>query len=219
MCGRYALHSNPEVIALQFGLAPAPRLQPRYNIAPTQIAPVVRLGADEVRELAQLRWGLIPSWSNDPAIGARLINARAETIAAKPAFRDAFSHRRCLVPADGYYEWKKEGARKQPYLLKPESGGVFAMAGLWEQWRTLEGETTETFAVLTTDAAGAARRVHDRMPVILSPEDYEPWLNGPEPATLLRPNPKLTFTLVRVSTRVNSPRFDDPRCVEPEPGP
>lgn len=217
MCGRYALHSLPEVIALQFGLAAAPQLKARYNIAPTQIAPVVRLGAGEVRELAQLRWGLIPSWSKDPAIGARLINARAESVAEKPAFRNAFRHHRCLVPADGYYEWKEEGGRKQPYLLRPENGGLFAMAGLWEQWRTLEGETAETFAVLTTVAVGAARRIHDRMPVILAPGDYEPWLTGPDPDQLLRANPDVKFASMRVSTRVNSPRFDDPRCIEPEP--
>ncbi|MBI4290972.1 MAG: SOS response-associated peptidase [Betaproteobacteria bacterium] len=217
MCGRYALHSLPEVIALQFGLAAAPQLEARYNIAPTQIAPVVRLGAGEVRELAQLRWGLIPSWSKDPAIGARLINARAESVAEKPAFRNAFCHHRCLVPADGYYEWKQEGGRKQPYLLHPEKGGLFAMAGLWEQWRTLEGETTETFAILTTDAVGAARRIHDRMPVILAPGDYEPWLAGSDPDKLLRANPEVKFASTRVSTRVNTPRFDDPRCIEPDP--
>jgi putative SOS response-associated peptidase YedK len=217
MCGRYALHSLPEVIALQFGLAAAPQLKARYNIAPTQIAPVVRLGAGEVRELAQLRWGLIPSWSKDPAIGARLINARAESVAEKPAFRDAFRHHRCLVPADGYYEWKQEGGRKQPYLLHPENGGLFAMAGLWEQWRTLEGETTETYAILTAAAVGAARRIHDRMPVILAPGDYELWLAGSDPGKLLRANPEVKLASTRVSTRVNTPRFDDPRCIEPDP--
>ena len=218
MCGRYALHSLPEVIALQFGIAAAPQLKARYNIAPTQIAPVVRLGEGEVREIAELRWGLIPSWSKDPSIGARLINARAETAGEKPAFRNAFRRHRCLVPADGYYEWKIEGGRKQPYLLRPESGGPFAMAGLWEQWRAREGESPGTFAILTTAAAGAAQRIHEHMPVIIAPGDYESWLAGPDPAGLLRANPDPRFAAVRVSTRVNSPRFDDALCIEPEPG-
>ena len=217
MCGRYALHTLPEVIALQFGIEAAPQIKARYNIAPTQIAPVVRLGEGEAREIAELRWGLIPSWSKDPSIGTRLINARAETAGEKPAFRNAFRRHRCLVPADGYYEWKLEGGRKQPYLLRPEAGGLFAMAGLWEQWRTPEGEITGTFTILTTDAAGAAQRIHDRMPVIIAPGDYGPWLAGPDPAGLLRAKPDPRFAAVRVSTRGNSPRFDDPLCIEPEP--
>lgn len=212
MCGRYALHAHPDVVALQFGLGAAPRLRPRYNIAPTQEAPVVRIDAQQDRALVLLRWGLIPSWSKDPAIGSRMINARAEAVAEKPAFRSAFRHRRCLVPADGYYEWKLEGGRKQPYLLQLESGEPFAMAGLWESWRSLEGEVIESYAILTTDAAGAARQVHDRMPVIVAQRNYGSWLSGTEPGTLLRPGPGAEFTLRRVSTRLNSPRNDDPGC-------
>ena len=212
MCGRYALHAHPDVVALQFGLAVAPQLRPRYNIAPTQEAPVIRIDAQQNRALVLLRWGLVPSWSKDPAIGSRMINARAETAAEKPAFRNAFRHRRCLVPADGYYEWKLEAGRKQPYLLQLASGGPFGMAGLWESWRSLEGEVIESYAILTTDAAGAARQVHDRMPVIVAQREYGSWLSGTEPGALLRPSPGAQFTLRRVSTRLNSPRNDDPGC-------
>ena len=212
MCGRYALHAHPDVVALQFGLAAAPQLKPRFNIAPTQEVPVIRIGEQQDRALAMLRWGLVPSWSKDPAIGARMINARAETVAEKPAFRSAFRHRRCLVPADGYYEWSLEGGRKQPYLLQLESSEPFAMAGLWESWRALEGEVVETFAVVTTEASGTAKQVHGRMPVIVAQRDYEAWLSGTDPAALLRPWSGAPFTARRISTRVNSPRNDDPGC-------
>lgn len=214
MCGRYALHAHPDVIALQFGLPAAPQMKPRFNIAPTQESPVVRIDPGHTREWAQLRWGLIPSWSKDPSIGARMINARAETVAQKPSFRNAFRRRRCLVPADGYYEWKVEGGRKQPYLLQFASGGPFAMAGLWEQWRSPEGELTETYAIVTTEAAGTARQIHERMPVILAQPDYEAWLSGSNPVELLRPWTGAAFSARRVGPRVNSPRFDDPQCLE-----
>lgn len=216
MCGRYALHSHPDVMVLQFGVAEAPQLKPRFNIAPTQEAPVVRIGGDpqQKREWALLRWGLIPSWSKDPSIGARMINARAESVAEKPSFRNAFRRRRCLVPADGYYEWKLEGGRKQPYFLQLASGEPFAMAGLWERWRSPEGKLIETYAIVTTEAAGAARQVHDRMPVILAQPEYEAWLRGADPGGLLRPWAGAAFSVRRVSPRVNSPRFDDPQCLD-----
>jgi putative SOS response-associated peptidase YedK len=212
MCGRYALHAHPDVVALQFGLVAAPQLRSRYNIAPTQEAPVVRNDALQACTLALLRWGLIPSWAKDPGMGARMINARAETVVEKPAFRSAFRHRRCLVPADGYYEWKVEGGRKQPYLLQLESGEPFAMAGLWESWRSPEGDVIETYAIITTEAAGTARQVHDRMPVILATSDYGSWLGGPEPGALLRPWSGSDFSVRQASLRVNSPRNDDPGC-------
>jgi putative SOS response-associated peptidase YedK len=220
MCGRYALHAHPDVVALQFGLAAAPQLKPRFNIAPTQQAPVIRMNREEMREIAALRWGLIPSWAKDPAIGARMINARAETVAEKPAFRSAFRRQRCLVPADGYYEWKVEAGHKQPYLLYFESGEPFAMAGLWEHCCNPEGEVTETFAILTRDATGTARRIHERMPVILGHDEYETWLSGSEPVALLSrkwAGPDLAAR--RASTRVNSPRNDDERCSEESPAP
>lgn len=214
MCGRYALHSHPDVIVLQFGVAEVPQLKPRFNIAPTQEAPVVRIGREQKRALAVLRWGLIPSWSKDPSIGARMINARAESVAEKPSFRNAFRRRRCLVPADGYYEWKLEGGRKQPYFLQLASGEPFAMAGLWEPWRSPEGKLVETYAIVTTEAAGAARQVHDRMPVILAQPEYEAWLCGADPGGLLRPRAGAAFSVRRVSPRVNSPHFDDPQCLD-----
>ena len=218
MCGRYALHTHPDIIALQFGVAEAPPTKPRFNIAPTQEAPVVRLDPERKRELALLRWGLIPSWSKDPSIGARMINARAESVAAKPSFRNAFRRRRCLVPADGYYEWKLEGGRKQPYFLQLASGEPFAMAGLWEQWGSPEGKFIETYAIVTTEAAGTARQVHDRMPVILARPEYDAWLCSADPGGLLRPWAGADFSVRRVSRRVNSPRVDDPQCLD-EAGP
>ena len=214
MCGRYALHTHPDIIALQFGVAAAPPMKPRFNIAPTQEAPVVRVGPEQKRELALLRWGLIPSWSKDPTIGARMINARAESVAAKPSFRNAFRGRRCLVPADGYYEWRVEGGRKQPYFLRIASGEPFAMAGLWEQWRSPEGKLLETYAIVTTEAAGTASQVHDRMPVILAQPEYEAWLCSADPVGFLRPWAGAAFSVRRVSSRVNSPRFDDPQCLD-----
>lgn len=214
MCGRYALHTHPDIIALQFGVAEAPPMKPRFNIAPTQEAPVVRVDAAQKRELALLRWGLIPPWSKDPSIGARMINARAESIADKPSFRNAFRRRRCLVPADGYYEWKVEGGRKQPYFLQLASGESFAMAGLWEQWRSPEGKLVETYAIVTIEAAGTARRIYDRMPVILAQPEYEAWLCSADPEALLRPWAGPAFSVRRVSPRVNSPRVDDPQCLD-----
>lgn len=215
MCGRYALHSHPDVVALQFGLPADVDWKPRYNIAPTQAAPVVRITGGQKRELALLRWGLIPSWSKDPAIGARMINARAETVAQKPAFRGAWQRRRCLVPADGYYEWKEEGSGKQPYFVRPAGKGPFAMAGLWEAWHAPDGGAVETFAIITIEAAGAVRPVYDRMPVIIAAADYEAWLGAPDAAPLLRPLADTPFRIVPVSSIVNNARVDDERCIDP----
>lgn len=218
MCGRYALHSHPDVVALQFGLSAPPNWKPRYNIAPTQQAPVVRIDSRNQRELALLRWGLIPAWSKDASIGAHMINARAETVASKPAFRSAFRRHRCLVPADGYYEWKGEAGRKQPYLLRPAGDGPFAMAGLWEQWHAPDGGVVESFAIITTNAPEAVRTVHDRMPVIVSAADYEAWLHSPD-AALLQPLPGTQFAIRPVSRVVNNARIDDERCIAAfEPG-
>ncbi len=221
MCGRYALHSHPDVIALQFGLSVPFDWKPRYNIAPTQLSPVVRIDERNEHEFALLRWGLIPSWSKDVSIGARMINARAETIASKPAFRSAFRRRRCLVPADGYYEWQGEPGRKQAYLIRPAAEGPFAMAGLWEEWHAPDGGIVESFAIITTNAAESIRTVHDRMPVVISAADYEPWLRSPEVTALLQPPQDTPFRLRPVSRLVNSARVDDERCIaafEPERG-
>lgn len=223
MCGRYSITSPPEAMRRLFGYEENPNLQPRYNVAPTQVAPVVRLNAHGLRELALLRWGLIPSWAKDAKISASLINARAETVAEKPSFRAAFKKRRCLVPADGYYEWRAEGKLKQPYRIAlagggQGGGGLFAMAGLWESWRPGTAEALETFTILTTAANEHLAELHDRMPVILDAADYDAWLGARDPhiaVALLRPYPAERMTYYAVSRRVNSPKFDDADCIAP----
>jgi putative SOS response-associated peptidase YedK len=176
MCGRYTLSAPGERVAVQFSLTDTPQLTPRYNIAPTQQAPVVRVGQDG-RELAMLRWGLVPFWAKDLAIGAKMINARSETAAEKPAFRNAIRQRRCLVLADGFYEWQQAVGGKQPFYFRIDAGAPFAMAGLWERWRTPDGGTVETCTILTTQANPLLAPLHDRMPVILPPATYDLWLD------------------------------------------
>ena len=207
---------------------PASALKPRFNIAPMQMVPVVRAGADGGRELTLLRWGLVPSWTNDSTIGARLINARAETVAEKPAFRAAFKRRRCLVPADGFYEWRAAapgaGARsgRQPYFVGMSDGAPFAMAGLWERWEKgdpLAGEppVIESFTIITCGADPP--RAETRPPVILDPADWEAWMTSPDtaiPLALLQPYPEERMTAYPVSRRVSSPGNDDEACVAAE---
>ncbi len=211
----------PEIVAEFFELTDPPPLKPRYNIAPTQPAPVVRIRPGGTsREFDHLHWGLIPGWAKDPSIGNRMINARSETVTAKPAFRNAFRNRRCLVVADGFYEWKKTGTRKQPYVIRMCDGSPFAFAGLWEHWESAEGEAIDSCALLTTQPNELVGEVHDRMPVILRPSDFDLWLdpsmNKPEKLEpLLRAYPANKMTTFAVSTRVNSPTRDDPACIEP----
>jgi putative SOS response-associated peptidase YedK len=224
MCGRYSLTTPPEAMRRLFHTSGALlNVPPRYNIAPTQEAAVVRLRAEGGRELVLLRWGLVPSWSQGPDSGYGMINARAETVADKPAFRGAFRRRRCLVPADGFYEWRKEGARKQPYRVRLEDGGLFSFAGLWEHWEGgPEGapQAIESFTIIVTDANELLKPIHERMPVIVAPSDHDAWLDaeGTRPedaAALLRPFPADRMEAYRVSLRVNSPRNDDPGCIAP----
>jgi len=223
MCGRFTLRAPASLVAEQFALFDAPPFEPRYNIAPTQPVAVVRRAGVEAsipRELVWLRWGLVPSWAQDPAIGNRLINARAETAAEKPAFRAAMRRRRCLVVADGFYEWQRTGSRKQPYFIHKRDDRPFAFAGLWESWEGADHSALETCTILTTDANELMRPIHDRMPVIISPDDYGRWLDQaierPEQlADLLRPYAAVDLTAYAVSPYVNSPARDDPRCVEP----
>ena len=215
MCGRYALHASPEVVALQFGLASVPSFSPRYNIAPAAQVLIVRQDGER-RGAAMVKWGLVPRWAKDPSMGARMNNARAETAAAKPSFRDAYRRRRCLIPASGFYEWKPEHGLKQPYYFHPAAGGLFAFAGLWERWEG-PGGPLETCAVLTTEANAVMAPVHDRMPVILGPANYRPWLEASVPlAPLLVPCPPAVLAVHRVSRAVNDARRDDPRLAEPE---
>jgi putative SOS response-associated peptidase YedK len=204
MCGRYALHSNPEVVALLFGLSEVPAYQPRYNIAPTAQVLIVRQD-----EAVMVRWGLVPRWAKDPSIGVKLKNARAETIAEKPSFREAYRKRRCLIPANGFYEWKAEDGRKQPYYIYPSGGALFAFAGLWEQWNDLR-----TCTVITTEANEKMAAVADRMPVIVSPAEYSAWLAGGD--VPLRPCPATVIDIRRVGRAVNNARNEDSRLVEPD---
>jgi putative SOS response-associated peptidase YedK len=216
MCGRFALHANPEVIALQFGLAAAPRLAPRYNIAPGSDILAVRAAAG-AREAALLRWGLVPAWAKDAALGARMINARAETVAQKPAFRAALRRRRCLVPASGFYEWQARPAGKQPWYIRPRAGGIFAFAALWERWHGPDGPL-ETCAIVVTAANAALAPIHDRMPVILAPGDYERWLDCERTADvrdLLHPCDPDLLVLHPVGRAVNDARRDEPALIEP----
>ena len=179
MCGRFAFYSPTEAAAALFGVRGSADVQPRYNIAPTQYVAAIRNGEDEQRELVMLRWGLVPFWAKDPSIGNRMINARAETVAEKPSYRNAYKHRRCLVLADGFYEWRRQGDAKTPYFISLASGEPFALAGLWEQWADKEsGESLQTTTLITTDANEFMASLHHRMPVILEAGTATEWLAG-----------------------------------------
>jgi len=224
MCGRYSLKTPAETLAEHFRLAQAPAVSPRFNIAPSQPIAIVRIHAPQGdRECVQVRWGLLPSWAKDPAMGDRLINARAETVAEKPAFREALARSRCLVPADGYYEWQRQdgkGQRKQPFYIRLRDGRPFAFAGLWERWTGPDGTAVETCAILTTEPNASLRAIHDRMPVILAPNEYDQWLDPYiRQAQLLQPlfraYPPEDMTVYPVSLRVNDPQHDDAGCIAP----
>jgi putative SOS response-associated peptidase YedK len=219
MCGRFAFYSPHEAVTRLFGVAAAPEVEPRYNIAPTQFVAAVR-EAGGPRELAMLYWGLVPSWAKEKAIGARMINARAETLVEKPSFRTAFRRRRCLVLADGYYEWQRAGAVKQPHFIAFEDGAPFGMAGLWERWRDpATGEPLESCCIVTTAPAPAVAHVHDRMPAIIPPDAYAEWLDPGNDATdrlarLLGPCPAPGLRARPVSRRVNDARNQGADLVE-----
>ena len=220
MCGRYALTSPPAVIAERFHLLWAPEIDAHYNIAPSQMIPVVR-ETGEGREPALLKWGLIPWWAKDAHIGAKLVNARAESLADKPAFRDAYRHRRCLVPADAFYEWKPVAGRKQPYCIRMRDEAPFGMAGLWERWRDpATDETLESCCIVTTAPSQAVAHVHDRMPVIVPPARYAEWLDPGSTdtarlAALLAPCELPGLWARPVSRRVNDARNQGAALVEP----
>ena len=223
MCGRFSQTAPPEIIAEQFGVKePLPLFQPRYNIAPSQPVVAIRIEPDTaMRRLAQLRWGLIPSWAKDPKIGSQCINAKAETVAATPSFQSAFKKRRCLVIATGFYEWQRQqGSLTQPMCIGLQSKRPFAFAGLWEHWRPAEGEPIETCTIITTEPNDLMAPIHTRMPVILAPTSYDQWLDPTfqqvEPLNaLLRPDPSEELTAYPVSTLVNNPHHDAPQCLEP----
>lgn len=179
MCGRFAFYSPTEAAAALFGVSAPTEMQPRYNIAPTQDIAAIREDSNKQRELLMLRWGLVPFWAKDASIGNRMINARAETVAEKPSFRAAYRHRRCLVLADGFYEWQKQGDAKTPYFISLASGEPFALAGLWESWNDKEvGESLQTATLITTTANEFMQPLHHRMPVVLQPDAADEWLAG-----------------------------------------
>ena len=220
MCGRFTLHSRLNLLLQQFAIEMDGGIDfgPRYNIAPTQQVPIVRFTSDtKLRMLELRRWGLIPSWANDSKIGARMINARAETVASKPSFRSAFKRRRCLVPADGYFEWKKTEDGKIPFYIQLASEQPMAMAGLFES-NHKAGEHYETFTVITTESNEATHELHDRMPVILDPEDYDTWMDPDNESTeslqaLLQPYESAPMKLTRVSRQVNNVRNEGPELL------
>jgi putative SOS response-associated peptidase YedK len=222
MCGRFTLHAKPADVAEHFGLDEIPDdlFEERYNIAPSQTVATVRLDDTGKRTLRMNKWGLIPAWSKDAKIGFSLTNARAETVDEKPAFRSAFKSKRCLIPTDGFFEWKATGGKhKQPYHFRRIDGKLLGFAGLWERWKNPEGQVIETCSIITTSANGVVRPVHDRMPVILDPANYGEWL-GPRTGAedllqLLRPAPDEAMTAVAVSGYVSNARNQGPQCVLP----
>lgn len=224
MCGRYTLSGGERALKREFGVhAGGSALLPRYNVAPSQAVPVVRRDPDGTRRLDMLRWGLVPGWARDRSIGNRLINARAETVAAKPAFRSAFQRRRCLIPADGFYEWRALAGARQPYWIGFSDRSLFAFAGLWERWKAAEdGPFLETCTVITTDANRVVATVHGRMPVILPPGAYDAWLDPASTreslGSLLRPCSDQRMVAYPVSRRVNDPRNEGADLSEPMAG-
>jgi len=223
MCGRFYLTTSVRALADLFQATEGelPVAQAHFNIPPSaQVLAVRQLPGHEGRQLVPLRWGLIPAWAKDPSIGNRLINARAETAADKPSFRDAFRRRRCIVLADGFFEWKKQGGKKQPYLIRLRDARPFAFAGLWERWQGPDDRPVETCTILTTDANELVRPLHNRMPAILEAEAYAPWLDPTSQdreklLPLLHSFPPEKMTAYPVSQRVNNPRADDAKCLEP----
>ncbi|MGE0641803.1 MAG: SOS response-associated peptidase [Thermoanaerobaculia bacterium] len=228
MCGRYFLTTPGEVLAELFE-TPAPpeevalAIRPRFNIAPSQEVPIVRATATGTRELSLVRWGLVPHWAKDPAIGNRLINARSESVAGKPSFRDSFRKRRCLVPADGYFEWQNVGGAKQPWAFRLKSAEPMALAGIWSAWNDPQGGgLLESCAILTTAPNELAATVHDRMPVILPAARRGDWLDAATPgealAGFLAALPATEMLAYPVGRKVGNPRNDSPELIEPLPG-
>lgn len=220
MCSRYFLDADGNVIAYTFRVPVPERILKRFNIAPTQEAPVIRVARDGGREVALLRWGLVPFWAKDLKIGTKTINARSEGIETKPAFRDAVKQRRCVVPATGFFEWQGEPGRKQPFAITLPGQALFAFAGLWERWKPASGEPVETFTIVTTDANEQVAKIHDRMPVILPMDAIDTWLTAPpdEARKLLQPYAG-EMNLRAVGKYVSNVRNEGPECLnDAEPG-
>lgn len=219
MCGRYDLATTSKALAAHFQLLFEPTFSPRYNIAPTQVLPVVRSDGSRARQCVAMRWGLIPSWAKDAGIGNKMINARGESLSQKPAFRTLVKSRRCLVPATGFFEWKKTGKIKQPYRIHPSNEGLFAFAGLWDSWRDANNQVIESFTIITGRPNSLVQPIHDRMPAIIAPDQYERWLTGELDsdglAAVLDPFPADQLQADRVGRCVNSPSHDSPECLKP----
>lgn len=220
MCGRYTRISPPAVLEELFGVPIDFDLKPHYNIAPTQSVLAVRVSEKDEKEAVSLRWGLIPPWAKDEKMGYKTFNARGETVAEKPSFRSAFKRKRCLVIADGFFEWKRDGKQKHPFLIKMRDEKPFAFAGLWENWKNPKGESVQSCTIVTTEPNKLMGKIHDRMPVILSPRDFELWLNTEEKnlekaKKLIRPFPVNPMTSHPVSDIVNSSRNNSPDCIKP----
>lgn len=219
MCGRFYLDTPPKRLLKHFSLQQMPLLTARFNIAPSQDIAAIREG-EVGRELVMLRWGLIPHWAKEEKTKFSMINARAETVATKPAYRTAFRQRRCLVPASGFIEWQPTDRGRQPYAVRLKDTDLFAFAGLWEHWEGADGKTIESCTIIVTDANELLQPIHDRMPVILDPDDYDDWLGHEAVETehllsLLRPYPAKQMILYPVSKRVNNPKNDDLECIKP----
>jgi putative SOS response-associated peptidase YedK len=222
MCGRYRLSRRKQLVEEYFGaVSEEYEWSPRYNVAPTQPVLTIRQDSREpVRKLSTMRWGLVPSWAKDPGIGYKTINARAETLATTASFREPFKSQRCLVPADGFYEWKREGKTKHPYCFEVNDGELFAFAGLWDRWRDPHGDVVESCTILTTTPNSLLADIHDRMPAILKPDDYDLWLdpsfrNPASLSELLKPFDASPMRRYPVSTRVNQVQNDDVDCARP----
>jgi putative SOS response-associated peptidase YedK len=222
MCGRYRLSRRKQLVEEYFdSVSGEEDWSPRYNIAPTQLVPVIRQNPKEpIRELSLIRWGLVPSWAKDSSLATKMINARSETASTKPAFRDALRFRRCLIPADGFYEWSRTGKAKQPYCFEVNGGELFAFAGLWDRWKDPSGTAVQTCSILTTTPNAVSSAVHDRMPVILDPDTYDLWLHSgmmdaSAASELLKPCDARLMRCYPVSTRVNHVENDDEGCSAP----
>ena len=217
MCGRFVINIPLDTFLKHFGLKAAPDWPARYNVAPTQLVPVVREVSDGSRHLTLMRWGLVPAWAKEADDG--LINARCETVNEKPSFRQAFRQRRCIIPASGFYEWVRQDGKKLPYYVRMTDGSPMPFAGIWETWRSAEGQVLESCAILTTAANATVAPIHDRMPVILHPDEFSLWLDRQvhdieKLSPLFSPYPADRLISYPVSTRVNSPATDGPECVE-----
>ncbi len=217
MCGRYAFSTPPADVIAHFGLAECADFPPRYNIPPGGDIPVIRQSPDGRRVLHLLHWGLVPHWAKDMAIGAKLNNARAEGVMEKPSFKNAFQRRRCLIPANGFYEWKTVGGMKQPHYFSLKSGKLLAMGGLWESWQAPDGRIVRSCAIITTGPNAIMALVHDRMPVIIAPEHWQDWLTAPVEAAraLLAPCPADSLQSWPVDQRMSRTTDDDAGLIAP----